>query len=408
MTLTGAAFLFAFLVAMVLALFRHPIYGLYAYIGEFYLHPASRWWGESLPNMRWSLTAAGVTILAILLRSPKGHTAMPWYRTPPAIIMIIFVAWFWLGSLWALDRAQHMPMASLLLKYIFVFYLIYRLMDTPGRINGFLVMHVAGCMYLGVVALGSFSGGRLDGVGGPGIDDSNTLGMHLATGVVTGAMLVMHLRDWRKYFSIIAVALAMNAIVMTGSRGAFLGLVAGGLVLFKFRPSAYNSRFYLYATLGLALLVLVASGSFWARMGTLKAVTSENQSELDNSARSRIAMFEAQIQMAKEYPLGSGHRGSEVLSKNYLDAGYMTAAGVRSSHNSFMTVLVEQGIPGVILFLAICGWVGSTLMQLRRALQQQGDLVGFWCICGLLQGGSAVLDACATGVTGATQRSACR
>jgi hypothetical protein len=53
-----AVFLVAFIACAVLALTRHPIYGVWLYIGAIYIHPPSRWWASMLPDMRWSLLTA--------------------------------------------------------------------------------------------------------------------------------------------------------------------------------------------------------------------------------------------------------------------------------------------------------------------------------------------------------------
>lgn len=366
MTLTGLVFMFAFLVALVLALVRHPIYGLFAYIADFYLHPPSRWWGHFLPDLRWSMLAAVVTLLAILMRAPPDPHRQRWYQTTPAKLMIVFVIWFWIGGLWALDPSQHWPAAVLEAKYLLVYFMIYRLIDTPSKVTAFLLAHVAGCFYLGVLAYGADPSSRLDGVGGPGIDDSNTLSMHLDTGVIAGAMLTLHLKDWRRYFCVVAIAFAMNAIVLTGSRGAFLALVAGGIMLYYLRPVAYKKMFYVFAVLGIVLFLRMASAGFWHRMNTVEVAATGDEAAMDNSALSRYAMAKAQLQMAKSYPMGAGHRGSEVLSPRYLAAEFMTSAGVRSSHNVFLTILVEQGIPGVVIFVIFIGWTGNMLRKLKR------------------------------------------
>ena len=367
MTLTGLIFLFGFLGLLGMALVRNPIYGLYAYVADFYLHPPSRWWGHFLPDLRWSMLAAMVTLTAIWIHSSRmPQRRLAWYATPAAKLMIAFTIWFWIGTLWALDKSVHIPTGVFLTKYLLVFYMVYRLVDTPAKVTNFLLLHVAGCLYLGMLAYGSDPSSRLDGVGGPGIDDSNTLSMHLATGVVAGAMLVMHLKDWRRYFCIVALAFAMNAIVLTGSRGAFLALIAGGLVLYYLRPVAYKRMFYVFAVLGIALFLRMASTQFWQRMDTVSVAASGDAQAMDTSALSRIAMAKAQFQMFKAYPMGAGHRGSEVLSPKYLAAQFMTSAGVRSSHNVFLTTLVEQGIPGVILWFGFIGWTGASLRRLKR------------------------------------------
>jgi len=356
----------AFLTALGLAIFRHPIYGLVAYLADFYLHPPSRWWGQFLPDLRWSMLAALVTLLAIWLRLPADKSRQPWYATTPGKLMILFTAWFWIGMLWALDPAQHYPTAVYLSKYLLVFYMVYRIVDTPARMTAFLLVHVAGCLYLGLLAFGSDPSSRLDGVGGPGIDDSNTLGMHLATGVIVASMFTLHLRGWRRILCFVSIALALNAIVLTGSRGAFLALVAGGIMLYYLRPAVYRKVFYIYAVLGILAFGYVASAGFWKRMDTVTVAASGDQEEMDTSARSRIEMIKAQLNMAKQCPLGCGHRASEVLSPQFLDPQYLTGAGFRSSHNVFMTLLVEQGIPGVIIFLLIVKWTGASLRRLKR------------------------------------------
>jgi hypothetical protein len=340
---------------------------LYAYIAVFYAHPPSRWWGAYLPNLRWSMLAAVVTLLAIWIRNPPTNPERaPWYSTTAAKLMIAFTVWFWIGALWALDKDVHVPAAVFLAKYLLVFYMVYRLCDTPEKVTNFLMLHVAGCFYLGTLAFGADPSSRLDGVGGPGIDDSNTLSMHLATGVICGAMLVLHLKDWRRYFCILAIAFAMNAIVLTGSRGAFLALVGGGLVLYYLRPVAYKKMFYVFAVLGILLFLRMASAQFWDRMDTVSVAASGDKQAMDNSALSRIEMAKAQLRMATSYPFGAGHRGSEVLSPKYLAAEFMTSAGVRSSHNVFLTTLVEQGIPGVILWFGFIGYTGLTLRRLKK------------------------------------------
>ena len=43
MSITALAFLVFFGASLLAALFRNPRYGMYAYVGTFYLHPVDRW-----------------------------------------------------------------------------------------------------------------------------------------------------------------------------------------------------------------------------------------------------------------------------------------------------------------------------------------------------------------------------
>jgi hypothetical protein len=300
-------------------------------------------------------------------------TTTSWLSTTPAKIMVVFVLWFWIQSFWALDHEQHIPAAVQLTKYLLVYYMFYRLADTPRNAVYILAAHLAGCFYLGLLAYTTDVSGRLDGIGGPGIDDSNTLGMHLATGVMAGAVLVLHEKKWRKIPVALGVVFSLNAIVMAGSRGAFLGLIAGGFALWALRPIEYRRQFLLCAAAGVLALGTVASTQFWERMRTVKAVAAEDSEQMDESAQSRLAMAKAQLKMSALYPLGAGHRGSEFLSAQYLERRHLTAGGARSSHNSTLTVLVEQGIPGIIMMGLLIAWVGRTLLTTKKAFRKNAN-----------------------------------
>lgn len=369
MTISGTLFVVAFALGMLLALLKDPIYGLFVYVAEFYLHPASRWWGAYLPEWRWSFIAAAITLAAMWLRLPRESSRQSWYATTPAKIMMLFTGWFALGYLWALAPERHAPVIFMLGKYVLVFAMVYRLINTPERRTAFLLAHVTGCLDLGILAHGADVQGRLDGVGGPGIDDSNTLGMHLATGVICASVLLLAVRAWRYVLCLVAIAFSLNAIVLTSSRGAFLALLAGGLILFYLRPRQYLRTFYAYALLGLLLFGYVASSFFWTRVGTI--VASEQQR--DTSAQSRVAMAEAQLRMFVRYPFGSGQRGSEIMSPVYLQKQFLTSEGARSSHNALLTVLVEQGIPGVMLALCLIEWTRRAIVSEKRRLPSSGD-----------------------------------
>lgn len=138
-------------------------------------------------------------------------------------------------------------------------------------------------------------------------------------------------------------------------------------MLYLLKPDRYKKVFYGFAVLGVLLLGYVASEEFWKRMGT---IVVEQEEERDTSAQSRVALFAAQWQMSEANPLGTGHRGTEVLSPQYLDPMYLTRGGARSSHNAAFTVLVEQGWPGLVMMVAMILWVAVTLLRLRTHSRQ--------------------------------------
>jgi hypothetical protein len=367
---------------------RHPIYGLYLYLGVFYIHPPARWWSYMVPDFRWSLLAAGVALLAVFIHRKKLVVAMrPWYSTAPGLVLILLVGWLWMQNLWALDSVAHFNASVQYTKYVVVFYLMYRLASNPTEATNVLLVHVAGCFFLGALAfyVGRDMRDRLDGVGGPGIDDANSLGMFLATGVIVGAMLILALKGWRRLVVILAMPFILNGLILSGSRGAFLGLLAGGAVLFFLRPPQRRWVFWSWAVLGAFLAVTLADERFVERMFTLE--TAVETGYIDPSARGRLVLIEAQVEMAARYPHGAGHRGTAALSPEYLDARWLSWGGARSSHNTFLTFLVEQGLPGAFLYLWLSLWGVWVLFRLKGLQRARAPLEltapAIACCCGI-------------------------
>lgn len=372
MSLTGLAILLAYLGGLGLALFRHPRYGVYTYLAVYYLDPPSRWWSAFLPDMRWSLVAGVVALLATL-RAPVPPNTPSWSTTTPARLLIVFTVWLWIQNLWALAPDEHLAASILFTKYVILFAMLYRLLSSLEELSGVLLVHVLGCFYLGWLAHVAPPGGRLEGVGGPGIDEANALAMFMATGVVCASMIVLVEKGWKRWTAIVAMPFLLNTIVQSESRGAMLALVVAGLVLFYLKPKPFSKGFYFYAILGIVGFGMIAqSSSFWDRMRSLEATVDQNE-EIDSSAESRVVLFHAQVQMFLDHPFGVGHRGTAVLSPRYLDAKWLTkdpnnptAPPARSSHNSFMSALVEQGVPGAVIFIWLAAWVVKSIFTLKR------------------------------------------
>ncbi len=373
---TPAAFILFCVACTVLAFKRHPIYGLYLYLGMTFIFPQGRWWGHIFQDLRLSLLAAAVTVAAVVLHRGKLKPKPLWLANPPALILSLYAALMWLQSPWALDLKEHLSGCSFFVKYLLAFWFVYRVVDSKEKVRDVLLALVLGNGLLGLYAqFTGRDGDRLDGVGGPGIDDSNTLGMYLATGAILGVGLVLTQKGWRRYLSLACVVVITNGVVLANSRGALLGLVAGGLVLALCKARQHRAMFWSFALLSVLGLAVIVDQAFIDRMVTIQDVTSKDD-EADGSARSRVEIAKAQLQMFKAYPMGAGHRGTATLSPQYLDAKWLTkpedsSQAARSSHNTFLTTLVEQGVLGGFLYLCLALWI---VVAGRRVQRMRGPL----------------------------------
>ena len=100
MALTTIAFLLCYFGGLGLSLTVHPRWGLYTYLLAFYTHPPARWWGASLPDLRWSMLAAVVTFISIV-KLPRQPDRQPWYNHHLTIVGIALYAWMVIQLPWA-------------------------------------------------------------------------------------------------------------------------------------------------------------------------------------------------------------------------------------------------------------------------------------------------------------------
>jgi hypothetical protein len=373
-----SAALFALFVVgcTVLGFVRHPIYAVYFYLASIYVFPPARWGGYILGDVRWALLSAAVAVLAIIVRRKTLQHKPPWILSVPAIVMTLYATWMWIQLPWALDTTEQLESSIQFVKYIVAFWFIYRVADSKEHVRDVMFAHMIGCAFLGLLCLSvGREAGRLDGVGGPGIDDANTLGMYLATGALTALGLLLTQSDWRRWVALAAGAVIMEGLVLTNTRGAFLGLVGGALLFAVFKARAHRRLFWGVALVSLLGLVVIADRTFVERMESIRDTTADTE-ETDQSARSRLFIISAQWEMFLAHPMGIGHRGTAVLSPLYLDDRWLTGTGedrARSSHNTFMTTLVEQGIPGALMFIWLVLWTLWALVRLRSLERMHGD-----------------------------------
>ena len=391
MSLTALAFLATYGAGLIAALAVNPRWGLYTYLAVFYLHPPMRWWGEGLPELRWSFITAIVTAIAILNSKPDDRY-VPWLSSPLPKLMLLYAVWMWIQTAWA--NPMHLDGAILFTKYILLFFLVYRLTQTIDDLKYFAFAHVLGAAYFGWLTLDASGTGRLERIGGPGVSDSNTLGMHIATAILVGGALVFATRDWMRWATLFCAPLIANCFVQTESRGAFVGAICGALAFYYFAPKVRKRHIAVIGTLCVLALIARAPGEYWERISTISAVTSEEK-EADASTSSRMVIAKAQLRMFANYPLGLGHRTTAFLSRQYLDPVWLTVQpgldaalyGSRSSHATIMSVIVDQGVPGFII-----GGIGSLVVlfmmwKMRRAVKddERGELSLFRAaICGTL------------------------
>jgi len=131
------------------------------------------------------------------------------------------------------------------------------------------------------------------------------------------------------------------------------------------------------SVLALILFILITNPVYWARIASIKHA-GEEVAGVDTGI-SRLVIIQAQWKMFEAHPLGCGHRCTATLSPSYIDDRYLTGGDesrARSSHNTYMTMLVEHGVLGGIFGALFVFWVLRRLYQLYGRLKHDDGFLG--------------------------------
>lgn len=373
MSLTALIVLLVYFAGLILGLFYQPIFALFSYLWIFYNDPSTNWWGADVPDLRYSLVAAVVALLAVLLRSERVE---PWISSGAAKLLLCYAAWTWVQTPWAVNVDLHLEGAVLFTKYVILSYVVYRLTAEERNITWFLWAHVGGCFIFAWYGYTSEVTTRLETIGGPGVDDANLLSAHVLTGLVIASFLFIGSTGYKRWAAFATLPFILNVIILTQSRGGFIALIGAGFAAWYLSPQQYRKVVSIAGALGIVLLLMLSNEFFWDRVMSL--IESEDLS----SQETRLRILGPQFSMFLDHPLGAGHRGNELLSPQYMSPDLLSNSGLRSAHNTFMAALVDQGLPGALILLGLYGWGFRALRRLKKL-----DASGLPAHFGLLRAG---------------------
>jgi len=339
---------------------------LLAYVTAYFVHPPSLWWGYAVPDLRWSLLAAVITLIAVVIHRNK-LPSRPLFRDGVFVGLALFVAWLGIQSYWSLEQTAHAELVNYFAKYLIAVGLIYKSIGNDNHLKMFLWAHFVGCFYFGWNAFFMYDGGRFEDFAGPGFADANQIGLQAVAGIFAAAGLFVAGKFWERVAIILLVPFVVNGLITTVSRSSFLAFFVGGIVFALFSPRKYRTHVIVLGVIGLIGFAALSHDQYWDRMSSIKHAGQQVQG-VDTGSR-RLVVWKAQTRMFSDHPLGCGHRCTATLSPYYLDDEYLTGPPenrARSSHNTYLTLLVEQGVVGGVFALLLVLWLMRTSLKLKK------------------------------------------
>lgn len=262
------------------------------------------------------------------------------------MVMLIFTLG-WVMAPFALEPGRSVEtLTDTYLKVMLVFMLMINLLDNRKRL---LLMIKAVMLCGGVVAVGaikSYQEGkfsietkRIEGMVGGLFGNPNDLATGLDLMIPLAVILALTQRGIWRFLSLACAAVMALGVVVTFSRGGFLGLMlSGGLLVWKL-GERNRARTVILSLVAAGMLALAIPGSYFSRLSTIL----DTKSDETGSAQERRALLDRAIWLAVHRPIiGVGVSNFLIYSVNQ-----------RVAHNSYLEISAELGVAGLIAYLIL-------------------------------------------------------
>lgn len=316
--------------------------------------------------------------LALISRRAEDRASRDILTVVPALIwtLAFFLVWVVFSLLWAEDVAVAGETFTRYALNFVLFPIVFAAIRTTRHVVWLFSVFVAGVLLSGVIGLvmsGAF-GEEADRLSGAGINP-NQLGALLAVGAVLAASLAFGgvSSFGPRFLALCSALLCIALAVMTGSRGALLGLVAALLVA----PfvAGRGRRF------GALIAVVAAILATAVYINTVAPEQVRDRLTHGNSSGSgRVDLWTVGLRMVNDKPVtGVGAGNFPVSSVHYLLQPGSIARdeyiidNPKVTHNVYLQVLAELGVIGLGLFLTIIAMCLICAIRAARRFARAGE-----------------------------------
>ena len=318
--------------------------------------------------------------LLILLIDPRLVDEMAAVAArPPAVFAMILVALALAGVPLSLIPGVSLQTATKELAPAVVLMVgIAATTKRPAHTYQMAAVQIAGALVFSWFVLTRFSIGTSGRLGDLVYYDANDLGLVL---ICTLPMVEWFATQSRSIVARVAASatggILLLTIVKTGSRGAFLGLIAIVAYGIMFKRSVPIRR---RLTVGIVVAVVLAgagTSQYWGMMNTIVHPTKD-YNWAGNSQTGRMDIWKRGIGYMLDNPItGIGanafSRAEGTISPLAARQAYGVGLKWSAAHNSFVQVGAEMGFPGLAAYLALLFAGLATARQAVRLGLSLGD-----------------------------------
>ena len=337
--------------------FRKPVYGLFVYVGLAILRPEALWgWAGDLQNLS---RIVGIPVLAGW--AFQGFGSWQFGRAKAIVVsLLLYYVWLLLSTMQAtVDQAVSWNVVVEFSKTLLPFLVGMTLIKTEKEARQFLwvIVILQGYVCLDLNRMYVEQGYNRAFEEGFGGMDNNSLGISLLTTIGGAFALALSAKTYRaKAIATGAMLLMLHTILLTFSRGAFVGLLAvavAAIVIMPKRPK------YLGAIIVVALIAFRFTGP---ELSERLATTFAPSEERDGSAEGRLDLWQDTLTLMAEEPiLGVGPQNWPLVADRF---GWKIG---KEAHSVWMQTAAELGVPGVMFLILFYGFAVKRLWPIARA-----------------------------------------
>jgi probable O-glycosylation ligase (exosortase A-associated) len=180
---------------------------------------------------------------------------------------------------------------------------------------------------------------------------------------VAAALVVKEPRGLYRLGAVAALVVTPLIILLTQSRGGFLGAAVFGLLAF----TMYRRKMRLVGLLAIVgvVAVLILPSAAWDRFAMVKTIGQGGTESLetledDGSAQQRYEIWQTSFRIIQDHPVVGTGWGAYKRA----NAHYSPQLGNRDTHSTYFNIAAELGIPGLLLFV---GLLVATFMRAQKA-----------------------------------------
>jgi len=309
----------------------------------------------------FAAVAAGAALISLAFN--RDRFRLPWQ--PVVMALVVFTVWMCITTLFAINPELSWLQLNKVLKIQLMTLVAMIALRERKHIDLFVWVNVLSIGFYGfkgglfTIATGGES--RVWGPPGGFIEGNNEVALALVVALpLMNYLRLVASRGWVRASLLVLMVLCVVAAVGTQSRGAFLALVAMGVMLWT-----RSSRKLVTGTavVLVAFTVIAFMPEAWEqRMRTIQSY------ELDTSAMGRINAWWTTFNLASSRPTGGGF---EIYTPEIFGRFAPDPSNIKVAHSIYFSVLGEHGFIGLFLFLTVWFLALRLSRKIRIAAQKQ-------------------------------------